>query len=141
MNNDDIVPLALLGGGLLLLGMAAKKGPRKLKDRTGEKCDPKATAPYGYDCGQVMGGWELVPEKEEYIGFGHYNSRAGVDAALESLGFPNGDLAGFQRYMSAISEWDLRSDGQIDKDTLIALEEAEGLLRRDEWLAPYGGVQ
>jgi hypothetical protein len=138
MNKDDILPFAIFGAGLLLLGMAAKKGPRKLKDRTGEKCDPKESAPYGYECGQVKGGWELREEQSEWIGFGLYQSRSGVDAALEKLGFPGGDLQGFQEHMSRISEWDLRTDGKVDRDTIVALEEAEGLLRRGEWFFPGG---
>ncbi len=138
MNKDDIVPFALLGAGLFLLGKAAKKGPRKLKDRTGEACDPKDNAPYGYECGQVVGGWELMEEKGKFLGFGPYNNRDGVDTALSRLGFSGGNLKGFQMYMSLISEWDLRKDGQLDSETIVALEEAEGLLNRDEWVPPRG---
>lgn len=139
MKSEDIVPLALLGAGLLLLGKAAKRGPRKLKDRSGEKCDPKESAPYGYECGQITGGWELRKEQEKFIGYGHYNNRAGIDEALLRLGFPDGYLKGFQVYMSAISEWELRTDGKLDSDTITALDEAEGLLDRGEWLPPGGG--
>jgi len=142
MNKDDILPIALLGGGLLMLGMASKKGPRKLKDRTGEKCDPKGIAPFGYECGQVVGGWELMKEKGQFLGYGHYNNQEGIDKALNSLGFHSGDIAGFQHYMSGISEWDIPASGQINKETIIALEEAEGLLRRGEWVSPvWGGGQ
>ena len=138
MNKTDIVPVALLGAGLFLIGKAAKKSPRKLKDRTGETCDPKESAPYGYECGQVVGGWELMEEKGKFLGFGPYNNKAGIDAALRSLGFSDGNLRGFQMYMSLISEWDLRKDGQLDRDTVVALEEAEGLLGRGEWMPPRG---
>ena len=138
MNRDDIVPLALLGLGVFALSKAAKNGPRKLKDRAGDKCDPKDTSPFGYQCGQVVGGWELRNEAEKYLGFGHYNNRPGIDAALSRVGFPGGNLMGFQMYMSSISEWELRQDGNLDKDTIIALEEAEGLLDRGEWIPPRG---
>ena len=139
MNKDDIVPVALLGAGLFLLGKAAKKGPRKLKDRTGEVCDPKGSAPYGYECGQVVGGWELMKEQGKFLGFGHYNNVEGINTALMRLGFSEGNLRGFQMYMSLVSEWDLRKDGQLDRDTVVALEEAEGLLNRGEWTPPRGG--
>lgn len=139
MNKDDIVPVALLGVGLFLLGKAAKKGPRKLKDRTGEVCDPKESAPYGYECGQVVGGWELMEERGKLLGFGPYNNVEGIDTALLRLGFSEGNLRGFQMYMSLVSEWDLRKDGQLDRDTVVALEEAEGLLNRNEWTPPRGG--
>lgn len=138
MNRSDIAPIALLGAGLFLLGKAAKKSPRKLKDRTGEKCDPKESAPYGYECGQVVGGWELMEEKGKFLGFGPYNNKEGIDTALRSLGFSDGNLRGFQMYMSLVSEWDLRKDGQLDRDTVVALEEAEGLLGRNEWTPPRG---
>lgn len=138
MNKDDILPIALLGGGLFLLGKAAKKSPRKLKDRTGEVCDSKESAPYGYECGQVAGGWALMNEQEKFLGFGPYKNKEGIDTALLSLGFSEGNLQGFQMYMSLISEWDLRKDGQVDRDTIVALEDAEGLLSRDEWVPPRG---
>jgi hypothetical protein len=140
MNKDDIVPVALLGAGLFLIGKAVKKGPRKLKDRTGEPCNPKESAPYGYECGQVVGGWELMEERGKFLGFGSYNNKDGIDTALRSLGFSDGNLRGFQMYMSLISEWDLRKDGQLDRDTVVALEEAEGLLSRGEWLPPRGPI-
>jgi len=136
MTRDDLLPLALLGGGLMLLGMASKKPARKLKDRSGEECEPKESAPYGYECGQVTGGWKLVEEKPKYLGYGSYNNREGVDVAINQLGFPGGNLRGFQMYISMTSDWDLRQDGQIDKNTILALEEAEGLLGRGEWLPP-----
>jgi len=138
MTSDDIFPLALLGAGVLMLSKASKRGPRKLKDRKGEECNPNDSAPYGYECGQVAGGWELKEERERYLGFGHYNNRAGIDAALESLGYPGGNLQGFQIYMSMISDWDLRTDGLIGQDTITALEEAEEALARGEWVPPRG---
>lgn len=136
MKAEDIIPLAVLGGGIFLLNKAYKKPPRKMEDRTGEVCDPNKKPPCGYECNQVRGGWELAPEKGEWIGFGHYVNRQGVDDMLKKLGFPGGDLVGFQNYMSRISDWDLRQDGVIDKKSILALKEAEGLLRRDEWIFP-----
>lgn len=140
MTRDDIVPAGLLIGGLLLMAKASKKGPRSTKDRTGENCDPKEIAPFGYECGQVTGGWELREESTGWLGYGHYRNSEGVNEALMSLGFADGDLKGFQIYMSRISEWDLRKDGLVDRDTIIALDEAESLLRRDEWLFPPEGA-
>lgn len=138
MNKDDILPIALLGGGLFLLGKAAKKSPRKLKDRTGEVCNPKNSAPYGYDCGQVAGGWALMKEQEKFLGFGPYKNKEGINTALLSLGFSEDDLSGFQIYMSLISDWELREDGQIDRETVVALEEAEAMSSRNEWVPPGG---
>lgn len=136
MKGEDIIPLVVLGGGLFLLGKASKRPPRKIEDRTGESCDPNDIAPFGYEGAQVRGGWKPVPEKPQWLGFGHYNNRAGVDEAIHSLGFPDGDLSGFQEYMSRISEWDLREDGEVDKGTILALEEADRMLRLDEWVFP-----
>lgn len=140
MTRDDLLPLALLGAGVLMLTKASKKAPRNLKDRRGEECDPKELTPYGYECGQVIGGWELKEEREKHLGFGHYNNQAGIDAALARVGFPDGNLVAFQMYMSAVSEWDLRDDGVLDEDTIIALEEAEGLMDRGEWSPPFGEI-
>ncbi len=138
MTSDDIVPLALLGVGVFMLSKASKRGPRQHKERKGDECNPNDSAPYGYECGQVAGGWELREERERYLGFGHYNNRAGIDAALASLGYPGGNLQGFQIYMSSVSDWDLRRDGLLDPDTITALEEAEGMLGRGEWVPPRG---
>lgn len=138
MTSDDIVPIALLGAGVLLLSKASKRGPRKLKERKGEECNPNDPAPFGYECGQAVGGWELKEERERYLGFGHYNNRAGIDTVLSSLGYPGGNLQGFQIYMSMVSDWKLRKDGLLDPDTITALEEADEMLARGEWVPPRG---
>lgn len=128
----------LLGGGVLLLGLAAKKRPRKLEDRSGEECDPDEMSPMGYQCGQVRGGWELSHQPEVFLGFGPYLNRERVDEALASLGFHDGDLEGFQRYMSMAYDRDLRKDGSVDGPSMRALKDAEVMLSRDEWLFPRG---
>jgi len=139
IDKDDIIPLAVLGGGLFLIGMAARKPKRKLKDRTGEECDPDGIPPFGYECAQTRGGYELRKEPEKFMGFGHYRNRDGIDAALEKLGFPGGNLAGFQGYMGLVYGRGIRTDGELDSATIRALEDAEAMLARDEWAFPRGG--
>lgn len=134
-----IVPLLMLGGGLAMLNVASKrKKPRSLKARAGEACEPDERAPHGYRCGKVNGEYELIPEKAQFFGYGPYPSRAAVDRALGDLGFPGGNIAAFQNYMSNISKWDLRRDGAIDRDTILALRHAHELLERGEWIASGG---
>jgi len=128
----------LLGAGLLMLGMASKRKPRKMEDRSGEKCDPDEVTPMGYQCGQVRGGWELSPEPEHFAGFGPYINRESVDVALARVGFPDGNLAGFQGYMSLVYGRDLRKDGEVDGSSMHALRDAEQMLGRDEWVFPRG---
>lgn len=128
----------LLGAGVLLLGMASRKKPRKLENRSGEECDPKEDAPMGYQCGQVRGGWELRPEPEHFAGFGPYINRDAVDDALARLGFPGGNLGSFQSYMSMSYGRELRKDGVVDGDSMRALHDAEMMLVRDEWVFPRG---
>ena len=135
---DEYGHFVLLGAGLVMLGMASKKKPRKLEDKSGEKCDPDEEPPLGYQCGQVRGGWELRHEPEQFVGFGPYINRDAVDAALESLGFAGGNLAGFQGYMSLAYGRDLRKDGVVDGPSMKALRDAEMMLSRDEWAFPRG---
>lgn len=130
----------LLGAGITMLALATKRKKGKLEDRSGEKCDPKEPAPVGYQCGQVRGGWELRQEEEQFVGFGPYINEEAVDEALASLGFPDGNLAGFQGYMSLVYERDLRKDGVADRDSMFALRDAENMLARDEWVFPRGVV-
>ena len=137
---EDYGHFLLLGAGLVMLNKAGKRKPRKLEDRTGEKCDPEDPAPFGYECGQIRGGWELRKEREHFVGFGSYINQEGVDEALAYLGFPNGDLSGFQSYVSLAYQKDLRTDGIADRATMIALKEAEMMLGRDEWVPPRGAL-
>lgn len=135
--SEDYGHFLILGAGLVMLGIASKrKKPRNLEDRSGEKCDPEESAPFGYQCGQVRGGWELMEEQARFIGFGPYTNRQAVDRALDSLGFPNGDLVGFQKHMSLVYAKGLRVDGEVDKETMAALKQAENMLARNEWLSP-----
>lgn len=133
---DDYGHFVLLGVGLAALAVASKRKPRKLEDRTGEECDPDDPPPFGYECGQVRGGWALRPEREHFVGFGPYLNRGAVDEALASLGFPGGQLADFQRYMAQVYDRDLRQDGVVDGPSMRALVEAESMLARDEWVPP-----
>lgn len=135
---DDYGPILLLGAGLLMLGKASKRSARKNEDRTGEECDPDELAPVGYQCGQVRGGWELRHAEEHFSGFGPYLTRERVDAVLRSLGFPGGNLAAFQGYMSLTYGRELRKDGVVDGPSMHALKEAEQMLSRDEWMFPRG---
>ena len=135
---DDYAPFALMGAGLFVLGMASKRKPRKAQDRAGEPCNPDEPAPFGYQCGQAPGGWKLIEEQGHFTGFGPYINRDAVDDALLSVGFPGGNLAGFQGYTSLVYEKNLRTDGVIDRDSMFALREAEMMLSRDEWLFPRG---
>lgn len=128
----------LLGAGVVMLGMASKRKARKLEDRTGEKCDPEEDPPFGYQCGQVLGGWELQEEQGHFAGYGSYVNEQGVDTALASLGFPDGNLAGFQGYATLAYGKGLRKDGVLDGATLRALKDAEAMLARDEWVFPRG---
>lgn len=133
---DEYGHILLLGSGLAMLGIASRRRPRSLTNRSGESCDPKTRPPIGYQCGQIVGGWELQPEAEHFSGYGPYLNRASVDAALARLGFGDGNLAGFQRYMSMVYERNLRKDGHIDGPTMKALRDAEMMLDRDEWAFP-----
>lgn len=133
---EDYGPLFLLGAGVLMIAHANKKSPRKLVDRSGEKCAAGEEAPYGYECAQVVGGWELRPETKSFVGYGSFINRASVDSALVSLGFSYGDLEHFQNYMSMAYGWDLRKDGVVDSQSMKALREAVNMLSRDEWLPP-----
>ncbi len=137
---EDYGHFLLLGAGLVMLNKAGKRKPRKLEDRTGEECDPNESAPYGYECGQTRGGWELRKERGHFVGFGSYINQEGVDEALAYLGFPNGNLSGFQSYVSLAYQKDLRIDGIADRATMIALKEAEMMLGRDEWVPPRGAM-
>ncbi len=135
---DEYGHFLLLGAGVVMLGMASKRKPRKVVDRTGEECDPKESAPFGYQCGQVRGGWTLQEEQEHFVGFGPYINEEAMLTALDAVGFPNGNLAGFQGYMSLAYESDLRRDGAVDRDSMLALRDAEQMLARDEWVFPRG---
>lgn len=133
---DEYGHILLLGSGLTILGIASRRRPRSLENRSGEICDPKVRPPIGYQCGQVIGGWTLQPEVEHFSGYGPYLNRQSVDAALARLGFSGGNLAGFQAYMSTVYGRDLRSDGSPDSLTMKALRDAEMMLDRDEWAFP-----
>lgn len=128
--------LVLLGAGVAMIGMATKRKPRKIEDRTGEECDPEGDVPFGYQCGQVPGGWELRQEESRFHGYGPYINYESVVRALDSLGFPGGNLRGFQHYMSMAYARDLRKDGVVDGDSMRALRDAEQMLARDEWVFP-----
>jgi len=133
---EDYGPLLLLGAGVIMISVASKKAPRKLPDLSGEKCDPKKDAPLGYECAQAIGGWELAPEIEQFVGYGPYVNRKTVDNTLAILGFEHGDLQHFQNYMSMAYGWELRKDGVVDAESMKALKEAENMSARNEWLPP-----
>jgi len=78
----------------------------------------------------------LEEEAEQFLGFGPYRSRQDVDGVLEKLGFSNGDLEGFERYMSQTTPWDLSIDGQPDKQSMLALAEAQKLYDAGRWNPP-----
>ena len=136
---SEYAPFVLMGAGLLVLGLAGKRKPRKSEDRAGEVCDPDEDAPAGYQCARTTDGWKLIGEQEHFTGFGPYINHNAVGEALASVGFPDGDLAGFQEYASLMHEKDLRNDGVIDRDTMFALREAEMMLSRGEWIFPREG--
>jgi len=133
---DEYGHFVLLGAGLVLLHYATRKKPRVIEEREGEPCEPGAYAPFGYDCVKVGEGYQLKAEVPKFIGYGPYPNRQAVVDALDRLGFPNENLAGFQRYMTLYSEWGLRTDGNVDRDTMLALREAELMLERNEWQFP-----
>lgn len=135
---NDYGHILLFGVGVLILGAASRRGPRKLEDRAGEECNPNEIAPLGYQCGQSVGKWTLQKEVGHFAGFGHYLNRENVDAALAKVGFPDGNLEGFQRYISMAYEYNLRKDGIVDGATMKALYDAELMLGRDEWIFPRG---
>jgi len=138
MKASDVVALAALGGGLILLSKSMSRGKRKPADLTGEECDPEDAAPYGYECRKkVDGTWALIEDPRKYSGDGAYLNEDGVGDALERLGFDRHDLMGFQYYMSSISDkWSLAVDGSVDRATILALEEAESMLKSGDWIPP-----
>ena len=137
--SDEYGPFLILGAGLVMLSLATKRKPRVHTDRSGETCVPGEDVPEGYECEWVDDGvFELRAERGNFVGYGPYPSRKAVDNALSSLGFPGANLAGFQRHMTLISTHDLRQDGVVDRDTVLALKEAEGMLERGIWTYPAG---
>lgn len=126
----------ILGAGLVMLHYAMKKKPRVVDDHEGESCEPGATAPFGYDCVHTAEGYQLRAEPAKFIGYGPYPNREAVVDVLDRLGFVNEDLSGFQHYMTLRSRWGLRTDGSVDRDTMLALREAEIMLDRSEWPFP-----
>ena len=135
---EDYGHFLLLGAGVVAIAAGSQRKTRKLEKRAGEECDPNNPPPSGYQCGQIPGGWELMEESGHFTGFGSYINAEAVTDALESLGFPNGDLAGYQAYFSLVYEGELRRDGIVDKDSLVALKEGENMLAREEWSFPNG---
>ena len=138
--SDEYGHFLLLGAGVAMLVIASQRKPRKLEDRSGESCDPDESAPFGHECHQVDGDWKLRPGTRHFIGYGPYISRRNLDHALARLGFPGGNVAGFQAYMSSIYKHDVRKDGIIDGETVVAIREAEQMLDRGEWALPRGMV-
>ncbi len=137
--SEDYGPFLLLGAGVLMLGYAYKRGPRKSNGNVGDRCDPKDNAPFGFHCVSTRDGNVLHRDKEHFSGYGSYLNRAMVNDVLAELGFPNGNLSGFQVYMNKISEWELRTDGEVDRDSVLALEEAETMLGQNQWPKPRWG--
>ena len=133
---SDYGPILAIGAGVFLLGMATKRKPRHLDDLSGETCEPSETAPHGYQCGQANGGWELREEHEKFTGYGPYINQAAMDQALEAVGFPAGNLQGFQHHANNAHGQNLRIDGEIDQATTFFLREAEQMLARGEWILP-----
>lgn len=137
MDSDDIGAYLVLFAGAGLLYAASRKKPKpKRKSRKGEECDPLEKSPHGYICVTDEDGFTLDEEAEKFLGFGPYASLSAVEEMLQNLGFPGGDLAGFQRYVSETSQWDLRTDGEIDKQTMLALADAEKLYDAGRWKPP-----
>ena len=136
---EDYGPFLLLGAGLVMLGYAYKRSPRESEGEVGEKCDPDEDAPLGFHCTPTRDGNVLHRDKEYFSGYGSYLNRAMVNDVLAELGFPSGDLKGFQVYMNKISEWELRTDGGVDRDSMVALEEAEVMLGHNQWPKPRWG--
>ena len=133
---DGYGSLLLLSAGLFMIKLASKRGSREFIDRSGEVCNPDEMAPPGYQCGQTLQGWMLRHEPSHFVGFGSYLNRENIGAALNRLGFSDGNLIGFQRYMSIAYDESLRQDGFIDSGTIKALKKAEAMLDRGEWLFP-----
>lgn len=133
---SDYGPLLALGAGVLLLGMASKRKPRQLEDRAGEACEPGEHAPVGYECGQGDDGWKLREEQSKFTGYGPYINQGSMDEALRAVGFPNGDLLGFQQHANNVHGQDIRTDGAIDRATMLFLREAEMMVARGEWIFP-----
>ena len=133
---SDYAPLLALGAGVVLLGMASKRKPRRLEDRSGETCDPDETAPFGYQCGKDGNGWELREERDRFTGYGPYINQSAMDQALAVVGFPNGDLLGFQQHANDVHGQSVPVAGAIDRATMLFLREAEMMLARGEWIFP-----
>ena len=121
--------------GLLYAATRKKERPKR-KSRKGQACDPLQKPPHGYMCVAEGEGFVLEEEAEKFIGFGPYSSRQEVDHVLEKLGFSGGDLEGFERYMSQTTPWDLQIDGEPDKQSMLALAEAERLYDAGRWTPP-----
>ena len=133
---SDYGPLLALGAGVVLLGMASKRKPRRLEDRSGEACDPDGVTPFGYQCGQNGDDWELQEERNRFTGYGPYINQSAMDQALEVVGFPNGDLLGFQQHSNDVHGQDVPVAGAIDRASMLFLREAEMMLARGEWIFP-----
>jgi hypothetical protein len=133
---EDYGPFLLLGAGIVMLSYAYKRGPRKIKGKVGDRCNPEEDAPPGFHCAPSRNGYILQRDKEYFIGYGSYLNRPMVNDVLAELGFSGGNLSAFQTYMNKISEWELPTDGQVDRDSMLALEEAETMLEQGQWPKP-----
>jgi len=133
-NLKSVAPFALLIFGVGALYLANHQKPKKKQvDRTGEICDPMGKVPLGYQCVSDGRHFKLYPEGKNRLGYSPFADKKDVDDTIEQLGFYNGDVKEFQTFMSQTTKWNLRTDGFIDKETLLALQDAKDLKKQGVW--------